>query len=283
MTLKNNGKKLLLAGLAAGAFLYWQDNALTVTQMTCTTMVPKAFHGYKILHISDLQNKMFGRNQERLIYKSECTAPDLIVITGDLIDRNRTDLDAAMDLIRGIVKLAPVYYVSGNHEHQSGYYEDLVELLTAEGVKVLDNGKSILERDGDTITLLGLADKRVNPHYDKILEMMCKGHEDDFKLLLCHRPELFADYVEREIPLVCCGHAHGGQIRLPFIGGLFAPNQGFFPKYTEGMHRAGKTSMAVSRGLGNSTFPFRIFNRPELVVITLYHKGETDYTETTTV
>ena len=72
----------------------------------------------------------------------------------------------------------------------------MVELLTAEGVKVLDNGKSILERDGDTITLLGLADKRVNPHYDKILEMMCKGHEDDFKLLLCHRPELFADYVE---------------------------------------------------------------------------------------
>ena len=108
---------------------------------------------------------MFGKNQERLIYKAECTAPDLIVITGDLIDRNRTDLDAAMDLIRGIVKLAPVYYVSGNHEHQSGYYEDLVELLTAEGVKVLDNGKSILERDGDTITLLGLADKRVNPHY----------------------------------------------------------------------------------------------------------------------
>ena len=161
MTLKNNGKKLLLAGLAAGAFLYWQDNALTVTQMTCTTMVPKAFHGYKILHISDLQNKMFGKNQERLIYKAECTAPDLIVITGDLIDRSRTDLNAAMDLIRGIVKLAPVYYVSGNHEHQSGYYEDLVELLTAEGVKVLDNGKSILERDGDTITLLGLADKRV--------------------------------------------------------------------------------------------------------------------------
>lgn len=273
--MKKIWKNIGLAALATGAFLYWQDNAIVVTQMThLDTHVPKSFHGYKILHISDLQNKMFGRNQEHLLYKAECTAPDIIVITGDLIDRNRTDLDAAMDAVRGLVKLAPVYYVSGNHEHQSGRYDDLVELLVAEGVTVLDNGKSVIKRNDDTITIMGLADKSVNPHYKSILRMMCKEQEDDFLFLLSHRPEIFKTYAQYPIDLVCCGHAHGGQIRLPWIGGLFAPHQGFFPKYTAGMHTTHNTTMAISRGLGNSTFPFRIFNRPELVVITLYHKGE---------
>lgn len=269
------GKKLFAAAIAMGAYLYWQDNALSITQLTCSNHVPKAFHGYKILHLSDLQNKMFGRNQERLVYKAECAAPDIIVITGDLIDRNRTDLDAAMDLIRGIVKIAPVYYVSGNHEHQSGRYEDLVELLTAEGVTILDNGKSVIRRGEDTITLLGLADKSVNPYYKSILHMLDKGLEDEFVLLLSHRPELFAEYADAGISLVCSGHAHGGQIRLPWIGGLFAPHQGFFPPYTAGMYTMNETDMAVSRGLGNSTFPFRIGNRPELVVITLCCKEDT--------
>ncbi len=279
IALKKIWKNIGLCTLAVGAFLYWQDNSIVVTQMTHHCNVPKAFHGYKILHISDLQNKMFGKNQEKLLYKAECTAPDIIVITGDLIDRNRTDLEAAMDAIHGLVKLAPVYYVSGNHEHQSGVYDDLTELLTAEGVTVLDNGKSIIRRNDDTITIMGLADKSVNPHYQSILRMMCKEQENDFLFLLSHRPELFTEYAKYPIDLVCCGHAHGGQIRLPFIGGLFAPHQGFFPKYTTGMHTKNHTTMAISRGLGNSTFPFRINNRPELVVITLYHKEELHCTE----
>lgn len=279
IALKKIWKNIGFATLAVGAFLYWQDNSIVVTQMTHHTNVPKAFHGYKILHISDLQNKMFGKNQEKLLYKAECTAPDIIVITGDLIDRNRTDLDAAMDAIRGLVKLAPVYYVSGNHEHQSGRYDDLVELLVAEGVTVLDNGKSVIRRNDDTMTIMGLADKSVNPQYKTMLHMMCKEQEHDFLFLLSHRPEIFTTYAKYPIDLVCCGHAHGGQIRLPFIGGLFAPHQGFFPKYTAGMHTQNHTTMAISRGLGNSTFPFRIGNRPELVVITLYHKEELGCTE----
>lgn len=262
-----------VATAAAGAFLYWQNNGLMVTQQIYKGNVPHAFHGYKILHISDLQNKRFGKGQRQLIYKTECTSPDMIVITGDLIDRNRTDLDAAMEFIHAIVDIAPVYYVSGNHEHQSGYFPELTERLQEAGVKILDNGKSVIERDGDTITLLGLADKSVNPYYKAALRTLKKSSGGDFTILLSHRPELFWDYVKQGIDLTCCGHAHGGQIRLPFIGGLFAPHQGFFPRYTSGMYQEGKSAMVVSRGLGNSTFPFRIFNRPELVEITLFHKG----------
>lgn len=268
------GRNILFAAMTAGAFLYWQDNGLTVSQQFYKGNVPEAFHGFKILHISDLQNKRFGKRQKNLIYRVECTSPDMIVITGDLIDRNRTNLDAAMELVQAIVDLAPVYYVSGNHEHQSGYFEELAECLTKAGVKVMNNGKTVIKRDGDTMVLMGLTDKRANPYYSSILHMMCKGQEDDFKILLSHRPELFSDYVEEGIDLICSGHAHGGQIRLPGIKGLFAPNQGFFPKYTSGMYREGKTAMVVSRGLGNSTFPFRIGNRPELVEITLVRQGK---------
>lgn len=270
--MKYSKRKALIAMLLTGAFLYWQDNAIVCSQLVYTKHVPKAFDGYKILHISDLQNKVFGKKQQTLLYKAECSAPDCIVITGDLIDRNRTNIQAAMDLIHGLVTIAPVYYVSGNHEHQSGQYDNLVELLVEEGVTVLDNGKSIIQRGEDRMVLLGLADKSVNPYYNSVLRMLSKEHTNDFTLLLSHRPELFSDYVKHHISLVCSGHAHGGQIRLPFIGGLFAPHQGFFPKYTAGMYTEQDTTMVVSRGLGNSTFPFRIGNRPELVVITLYHK-----------
>ncbi len=256
-------------GLFFGAFLYWQNNGLMLTSMTYYGEVPKAFDGYKILQVSDLQNKTFGKAQKPLLQKIRNAAPDIIVITGDLLDRNRTDVNVAIEFIRDIVQIAPVYFVSGNHEHRSGEWEDLSEKLVQEGVIILDNGKSVIERNGETITLLGLADKSVNQYYDKILHSLMAGQEDGFHILLSHRPELFETYAEEGIDLVFTGHAHGGQIRIPLIGGIFAPHQGFFPKYTEGMHEKEGTTMIVSRGLGNSTFPFRIFNRPELIEIRL--------------
>lgn len=258
------------AGLLMGAFLYWQNNGLMLTQMTYKGDIPAAFDGCKILQVADLQNKVFGKNQEPLIRKIEQSCPDIIVMTGDLLDRNRTDVDVAVDFIKDIVHIAPVYFVSGNHEHQSGEWDTLADALVEQGVTILNNGKSIIERNGETITLLGLADKKVNQHYDKILHTLMAGQEDSFNILLSHRPELFETYVKENIDLAFTGHAHGGQIRIPFLKqGIFAPHQGFFPKYTEGMHEKDGTVMVVSRGLGNSTFPFRIFNRPELIEVTL--------------
>lgn len=262
--------KVICSLLCLSGFLFWQNNGLMLTQMTYTKKVTKGFDGYKILQVSDLQNKAFGQNQERILNKIRNAAPDIIIITGDLIDRNRTNLATAMTLVDGAVNIAPVYYVSGNHEHQSGCFEKLSEQLTEAGVTVLENGKSVIQRNGDTLELIGLADKRVNPYYQEALSTLAKGAEKEaFQILLSHRPELFEAYVESGVDLAFTGHAHGGQIRLPFIGGIFAPNQGFFPPYTSGIYEKKGTSMVVSRGLGNSTFPFRIFNRPELVMVTL--------------
>ncbi len=265
----------LCGGLLLGAFLYWQDNGLMLTKMTYQGDIPKGFDGCKILQVADLQNKVFGKNQKPLLAKITAAEPDIIVMTGDLLDKHegRTDVDSAMDFIREIVDIAPVYFVSGNHEHQSGEWDVLAEELVAAGVTVLDNGKSIIERNGDTLTLIGLADKSANRHYDKILHTLMAGQGDSFNILLSHRPELFETYVKENIDLAFTGHAHGGQIIIPFLRqGIFAPHQGFFPKYTEGMHEKDGTVMVVSRGLGNSSFPFRIFNRPELVELTLTAK-----------
>ena len=265
----------ILGGILLSAFLYWQDNGLMLTRMNYEGDIPKAFQGYKILQVSDLQNKVFGKKQKPLLKKMKESAPDMIVITGDLLDRHegRTNVDSAMELIQEITEIAPVYFVSGNHEHQSGEWEDLLDKLIDAGVTVLDNGKSIIEKDGDTITLIGLADKSVNPYYHEMLHTLMAGQEERFNILLSHRPELFDTYVEENIDLVFTGHAHGGQIIIPFLRqGIFAPHQGFFPKYTEGMHEKDGTVMVVSRGLGNSSFPFRIFNRPELIEVTLSAK-----------
>lgn len=262
----------LCGGLLLGGFLYWQDNGLMLTKMTYQGDIPKGFDGYKILQVADLQNKIFGRNQKPLLEKITEAKPDMIVMTGDLLDKHegRTDVDSAMDFIREIIEIAPVYFVSGNHEHQSGEWDVLAEELVTAGVIVLDNGKSIVERNGDTITLIGLADKSVNRYYDKMLHTLMAGQEESFNILLSHRPELFETYVKENIDLAFTGHAHGGQIIIPFFRqGIFAPHQGFFPKYTEGMHEKDGTVMVVSRGLGNSSFPFRIFNRPELIEVTL--------------
>ena len=255
-------------GVALGIFFYWQNNGLTLTEWIYEGGVPKAFDGYRILQVADLQNKVFGREQARLLRKMENAEPDCIVITGDLLDRNRTDVEGALQFVRAAKKIAPVYFVSGNHEHQSGEWHTLEEGLLREDVKILDNGKSVIAREGDTITLLGLADKRVNPCYEEVLHTLM-AEEDGLTILLSHRPELFETYAAEGVKLAFTGHAHGGQIRLPGIGGIFAPNQGFFPQYTAGMHWRGDSAMVVSRGLGNSVFPIRFCNRPELVLVTL--------------
>lgn len=269
--MKRMWKKILFCLIAVVGFLYWQDNGLMITKYNYRSKkLPKAFSGYKILQISDLQNKEFGKHHKKLVLAIEKQKPDYIVITGDLLDRNRTNIKSAMELINQIVKIAPVYYVSGNHEHQSGAYDILLSFLKQQGVFVLENEKEKIIKDSEYISILGLKDKSVNSQYNQVLSSLCQNQKTQFQILLSHRPELFSDYVENDVDFVFTGHAHGGQIRIPFIGGIFAPHQGFFPKYTSGIHTQNNTTMVVSRGLGNSTFPFRINNRPELVVVTLF-------------
>jgi len=268
-------------------FCYWQNNSVIITNINyVNSKIPNSFNGYKILHISDLHNKEFGKNQKKLISLTKELNPDIIVVTGDLIDSRRTTIDdmhIALSYMKSATDIAPVYYVSGNHEERSNLYNDLKIALEECGVINMDDTHKNIELNGDSISLLGLADISFNPiisskyntstlGFDEILGNLKTESNNKFTILLSHRPELIKLYSKENIDLVFSGHAHGGQIRLPFLGGLIAPNQGFFPKYINGIHKLNSTSLVISRGLGNSLAPQRIFNRPELVVVTLSNK-----------
>ena len=285
MRFKAKQRKVLLfiviISIGLFAFFKWQNNSITISEIAFkSNTIPESFNGYKILQISDLHNKEFGSKQSKILGKIEKINPDIIVITGDLIDSNNTNIDVAMDLIDGIINIAPIYYVSGNHEAWSGSYNDLKSKLENSGVVVLDNKKTEFFNDRDSIDIIGLADTSFiesdwleyggNSETKNLLNKLAED-STNFKILLSHRPELFDIYSNSNVNLVFSGHAHGGQFRLPFIGGLIAPDQGFFPKLTEGIHTSNNTSMIISRGLGNSIIPVRIFNRPELIVVTLSH------------
>lgn len=270
---------LFLITILFSIFLIYQNNALSITEYNyINEKLPKGFEGYKIVQISDLHNKDYNG---RLSKKIKKVSPDIIVITGDLIDRRNTRIDIAIEFIEEIVEIAPIYYVSGNHEQLSGEYDELKEELEKVNVQVVDNSYVELNRGLDKIGLMGIADPAINlsegdylfkdssEYVKNSITDLYKNIDTDFNILLSHRPEQFNVYKEMNVDLVFSGHAHGGQIRLPFIGGLVAPNQGLFPEYTEGVYNEGQTSMVVSRGLGNSIFPFRVSNRPELVMVTL--------------
>lgn len=235
--------------------------------------LPAAFAGFRIVHLSDLHNTRFGMRQGALLERVCAEHPDAVFITGDLIDRRRFDPRPAMELIEGATKLAPVYYVPGNHEALCGRYEEIGAFLADAGVTVLADRSCEIVRHGFAIRILGLRDPCFYPPGEAEKEMqklLCAWKEKDvFSILLTHRPELFSLYRGCGVDLAFAGHAHGGQFRLPLVGGLYAPNQGIFPKYTAGSSTEGGTTLFVSRGLGNSLFPVRLFNPPEIVSVTL--------------
>jgi predicted MPP superfamily phosphohydrolase len=265
-------------------FLYWQDNDIMITDVPYkNSKIPKQFENYKVLQISDLHDKKFGKDQKSIMKHIEAIKPDMIVITGDLIDKRRTtihNIQPAITLLNKIKDIAPVYYVKGNHENSTKIYPVLEKELLENNAVVLNDQGVEIKRGEDTINLIGMddliAEKRLqNPKGDRFdfestLASIRQGMPDRFTVLLSHRPELIDIYSNQKIDMALCGHAHGGQIRLPFVGALYAPDQGFFPKYASGVYQLGSTSMIVSRGLGNSLLPARVFNRPELVVVTLH-------------
>ena len=260
------------------AFVVWQNTDITVSEYRYESpAIPAGFDGFRITQVSDLHNKRFGAAQSALLSKLAATKPDVIVVTGDLIDRRSYDLEAALELARGAVSIAPTYFVSGNHEAWSGRYEDVASALTLAGVTVLDDRKVALRSGTSSIDLVGVADP------DFMTDSYLDGTDSSgmraslsrmvdpsaFTVLLSHRPELVDLYRQAAVDLTFTGHAHGGQFRIPGLGGLVAPDQGWFPAYSSGRYDVGDTTMYVSRGLGNSVVPVRIFNRPELVVVTL--------------
>ncbi len=257
----------------------WGNTALMVNTITiCSNRIPSAFSEFRIAQVSDLHNTEFGENNIRLLNMLSENTPDIIVITGDFVDSRHTDIDIALDFVKEAVQIAPVYYVTGNHEASLSEYEKLKTSLEMFGAVVLEDKAIPLENNGEKITLIGLSDSDFTIRGDVFGEVPAMTStklrnlmdaKNGYTILLSHRPELFETYVDCDVDLVLSGHAHGGQFRLPFIGGLIAPNQGLFPKYDAGLYTDNNTNMIVSRGLGNSIIPLRFNNRPEIVFVEL--------------
>ena len=262
-------------------WIAWGNTALELNTYTISSSrLPESFDGYRIAHVSDLHNAEMGKDNEKLLAMLRNADPDMIAITGDLIDSRNTDIEVALQFVQEAVKIAPCYYVTGNHEARVNEYGELKAGMEAAGVTVLEDERTDISLEGDTITLIGVNDPSYQTDYlfgdsetvmsSKLTELHTDG--DGFTILLSHRPELFETYTNHNIDLVLSGHAHGGQFRLPFIGGLVAPNQGLFPEYDSGLYTEENTNMLVSRGIGNSILPFRINNRPEVILIELQAK-----------
>ena len=276
-------KRLIITGaalalLALIIWTVWGNTELELnTYKVSSNALPDAFDGYRIAHVSDFHNAEMGDGNEKLLAMLREAEPDLIAITGDMIDSRNTNIAVALAFAEEAMQIAPCYYVTGNHEARVSEYDELKTGLEAVRVIVLDDERMELALSSESITLLGVDDPSFSTDYlfgdaasvvsSKLAELTAE--EDGFTVLLSHRPELFDTYVDSDMNLVLSGHAHGGQFRLPFVGGLVAPNQGLFPKYDAGLYTEGSTNMIVSRGIGNSLLPFRFNNRPQVILIEL--------------
>lgn len=268
---------VIVLSICISIYLNLENTTLEVSNYTISNKrIPLEFNGYKIIHISDYHNEKSQRLNNSLVETIASQNPDIIVITGDVVDKRRTDIDVSIEFVKKIKDIAPIYYVPGNHEATIKTYNELKEKLLNEGVNILDNKNQEIEKNGDKINLLGINDPQMANASEindsviakKTLEEI-EYNDEYYSILLSHRPEIFSTYVEEKVDLVFTGHAHGGQVRIPFIGGIVAPNQGFFPKYTSGKIEENDTTMVVSRGIGNSVIPFRVNNRPEIIIVTL--------------
>ena len=261
-------------------WIAWGNTALELNTYTIHShKLPASFSGFRIAHVSDLHNTEIGDGNEKLLSMLQDAEPDLIAITGDLIDSRRTEINIAIDFAEKATKIAPCYYVTGNHEARISDYALLKSGLEAAGVCVLENESVTLSQGDDAITILGmndpsfpmpLVDDSGSTNIQNLLNSFWV-EDNSYTILLSHRPDLIKNYAKQGADLVLSGHAHGGQFRLPLIGGLIAPNQGFFPTYDSGLFSKENTNMIVSRGIGHSLFPFRFNNRPEVILIELNH------------
>ena len=268
----------LVARVGLIIWIAWANTAIELNEYQIKSEeLPENFEGFRIVQVSDLHNTEIGEENTKLLKLIENAKPDIIVITGDTVDSYHTDVEVSLRFVEKAVRIAPCYYVTGNHEARFSkeFFQSFEEKLKEYGVQVLHDESVMLEKDGEYILLAGLDDPTFASNHEGIRYSNLSSHikelfsEEGFHVLLSHRPELFETYVEADVDLVFSGHAHGGQFRLPFVGGIVAPNQGFFPEYDAGLFLEDGTNMVVSRGIGNSIIPVRFHNRPEVIVVEL--------------
>lgn len=269
MKRKRSGLRLLLVlALLFGAALADSNLRLVTTEyeIVCKDL-PTAFAGFRIVQLSDVHGAVFGKDNARLLSAVCAAKPDLIALTGDLADKN-TELSMVEPLLRALSEIAPTYYVSGNHEWADKLVDVIRPMLERCGVRYLRNEHVRLERDGESIVLLGVEDPygpADMPKPDQVAGAAPKG----VRVMLAHRNDFMEKYPDLDVDLLLCGHAHGGVWRVPGVGGLLDHKHKLFPKNTEGVFDCGRMRVVVSRGLGNSGRVPRLCNNPELVVVEL--------------
>lgn len=264
---------LVLTALLAAGFLLWGNCSLQTTETALVSpALPPAFDGLRIVELADLHGRVFGRGSRRLLAAVRRAEPDLICIDGDLFDEH-TDLAMLPPLLRGLCAIAPVYYVTGNHEWRVPGLRGILAQMRACGVTVLQDDWRVLRRGEDALIVAGTDDpcgpaERKTPA-ELIADIRAEAGEAAFLLLLTHRNDQLPQWSALGVQAVLAGHCHGGVVRLPFVGGLFGTDRRLFPAWDAGLYRQGETVLYVSRGLGYTNVHFRLFNRPEVAVIVL--------------
>ncbi len=262
-------------------FVQFSNHDIIISRYTYTNAkIPESFRGYKILQLSDMHGDFPKWKAEILVRKVYEVRPDIIVLTGDVIDHiHFKNYDRMIEVIENLRKDFRIFYVTGNHEYMHKECNDIILDIEQRGITVLHGRGEILWRENEKIYLYGIDDPyalycgNVPSEYTTPVDGFKNAltqltiQPPEFNILLSHRPEFFIDYVDLGFDIVFSGHAHGGQWRFPLIKGVIAPDQGLFPKYTSGRYSDGATTMYVSRGLGNSVVPIRLFNRPEIVLL----------------
>lgn len=268
--------------------VYIDSNILEISNFSIKdNKIPDKFSGYKILHLSDLHSKSFGNKNDKLVEKINEINPNIIVMTGDMVNCNDTNFDNFFELVKVLSKKYEIYYIVGNHEQNMKKVNKnvITDFLKSNDVKVLDNEKVDLKIDDEKINLFGswcnlkyYSSNAESKNYVFSKEVMEKIMEDapintdEYNILLAHNPNFIESYADWGADLTLSGHIHGGMVRIPFIGGTFSPDTMFFPKYDNGMYEVSGKKLIVSRGLGRGVRGFRFFNKPEMILITLEHQ-----------
>ncbi len=263
---------VLILFVLLSVFTVWSSLEIETTYYSYSNdKIPQSFKGFKIAHVSDFHNSSFG---DEIIEILKDNKPDIIAITGDVIDSYDTKIEVSVNFIKELIEIAPCYFVMGNHEARIEDYDSFKLQIESFGVVVLEDEATETSKNGESISIYGVCDPSFFVDYleddneAQIIEQLNSLKvSENFNILLSHRPEFFEYYVEKEFDLVLSGHAHGGQFRLPLIGGLFAPGQGLFPKYDAGEFEKNGTTMFISRGFTNGAFRIRFNNRPQVIFI----------------
>lgn len=289
----NHRTSMLAASAAFGAVFPKIYKGMSTPEIShykiCSSYVPNSFDNFKIIHLSDLHNKVFGDNNDPLLRLIANENPDLIVMTGDMISHSAPNTEQFLTLVKKLRELCPVYYVNGNHELSDldeTKFKRVKNVLAEYGAVCLDNSETDIFIGEEHIHLCGLCYSaeyyRGVREYKRgwkafmltdMIDYLGVKQPDEYTILLAHNPLDFDVHAEWGADLSFSGHIHGGFIRLPIVKGLVSPERKLFPKYKEGVYKIGDSSLVVSRGLGN----IRINNPPEIVSVVLTKKQGTEH------